>query len=77
VLALPDFLVWVCRPFIAAYWGWGGYLASMRETRLYDAVAMNTDTWITPSGIALAVLLLHGAFAALATLHGLERARWA
>ena len=35
VLALPDAIGWITRPFIAAYWSWSGFLQSMRETRLY------------------------------------------
>jgi ABC-type multidrug transport system ATPase subunit len=37
VLALPDALTWVCRPFINAYWGWAGFMNSMQTTRIYDA----------------------------------------
>ncbi|MDR2844966.1 MAG: ABC transporter permease, partial [Puniceicoccales bacterium] len=37
VLALPDALTWVCRPFINAYWGWAGFMNSMQSTRIYDA----------------------------------------
>ena len=37
VLALPDALIWVCRPFINAYWGWAGFMNSMQSTRIYDA----------------------------------------
>jgi ABC-type multidrug transport system ATPase subunit len=37
VLALPPALVWVCRPFINAYWGWAGFMRSMHAERIYDA----------------------------------------
>jgi len=37
VLALPEVLTWLCRPFINAYWGWAGYFSSMMDTRLFDA----------------------------------------
>ena len=59
VLALPDVLVWVCRPFINAYWGWGGYLGSMRTTRLYDAYRVDSDAWIPAPELAVSVLILH------------------
>ncbi|MDR2983175.1 MAG: ABC transporter ATP-binding protein/permease [Puniceicoccales bacterium] len=37
VLALPEVLTWVCRPFINAYWGWSGFMKSMQAERVYDA----------------------------------------
>ena len=50
VLALPDWLALVTRPFIAAYWSWSGYLQTLRETRLYDLVTFagttSLDAWI-------------------------------
>jgi ABC-type multidrug transport system ATPase subunit len=51
VLALPDWLATITRPFIAAYWGWSGYLETLKETRFYDiALAVShtpLETWIT------------------------------
>ena len=41
VLALPDYLTWICRPFINAFWGWSGYLKTMQNTYFYDAYTMN------------------------------------
>jgi ABC-type multidrug transport system ATPase subunit len=50
VLALPDWLAMVTRPFIAAYWSWSGYLQTLKETRLYDLVTFGgsatLDTWM-------------------------------
>jgi len=60
VLALPDALVWVCRPFITAYWGWAGYLASMRETRIFDAFRMHNTEWVASPELAVAILSLQG-----------------
>ena len=49
VLALPDWLATITRPFIAAYWSWAGYLQTLKETRLYDLVTFagstTLDTW--------------------------------
>jgi ABC-type multidrug transport system ATPase subunit len=59
VLALPDWLVWITRPFIAAYWGWSGYLKSLADYRIYDIVRQTTHTWLAPQGLAAAVLLAH------------------
>ena len=38
VLAMPDFVSTFCRPFIAAYWGWSGYLKTMENSPNYDIV---------------------------------------
>jgi len=50
VLALPDWLATITRPFIAAYWSWSGYLQTLKETRLYDLVTSagspTLDTWM-------------------------------
>ena len=50
VLALPDWLATITRPFIAAYWSWSGYLQTLRDTRLYDLVTFSgsatLDTWM-------------------------------
>jgi hypothetical protein len=76
VLALPDVLVWVCRPFINAYWGWGGYLGSMRDTRLYDAYRVDSDAWIPVPGLAVSVLVLHFLVGALMVFWGCQQKRW-
>ena len=31
VLALPEIVSTLCRPFIAAYWGWSGYLKTLSD----------------------------------------------
>jgi ABC-type multidrug transport system ATPase subunit len=61
VLALPEALVWLCRPFINAYWGWAGYLSSMRDSRLFDAFRMTDSSYLPSIGMALAVLILQAA----------------
>jgi ABC-type multidrug transport system ATPase subunit len=58
-LALPEWLSTLCRPFIAAYWGWSGYLQTFGETRYFDIVRQSTETWIAPYPLGLAVLLIH------------------
>jgi ABC-type multidrug transport system ATPase subunit len=76
VLALPEGLVWVCRPFINAYWGWAGYFGSMIETRFYDAYRLqNTDLIPAPS-LAAAVLSVHFALGALMVFWGCQKKRW-
>ncbi|WP_308986152.1 ATP-binding cassette domain-containing protein [Thalassobacterium sedimentorum] len=76
VLALPDMLVWLCRPFINAYWGWAGYFGSMRATRLYDAYRVDSNEWIPSPGLAATVLLLHFLVGAAMVFWGCQRKRW-
>jgi hypothetical protein len=59
VLALPELVSMVCRPFIAAYWGWSGYLKTLANFRHYDIVRQSTDTHIADLNICLLVLGLH------------------
>ena len=59
VLALPDTVSMLCRPFIAAYWGWSGYLKTLSAFPLYDIVRQSTNTQIADFNICLLVLSLH------------------
>ena len=76
VLALPEVLVWICRPFINAYWGWGGYFGSMRDTRHYDAYRVDSNEWIPTPELAAAVLLLHCLVGAAMVFWGCQQKRW-
>jgi ABC-type multidrug transport system ATPase subunit len=76
VLALPDALTWICRPFINAYWGWGGYFSSMMETRLFDAYRLESSEWIPSPGLALAVLGAHALIGAAMVFWGCHQKRW-
>lgn len=58
-LALPDWLSTICRPFIAAYWGWSGYLQTFRDTRYFDIVRQSSETWVAPFPLGMLVLSLH------------------
>lgn len=59
VLALPQFLEVVSRPLIAAYWGWSGYLQTLREERYYDLVRLTAQTGLSPENLSAVVLVLH------------------
>lgn len=78
VLALPEALKWVCRPFIGTYWGWAGYMSSMKHTRIYDAYIQTKPDWeFVPSpSLAAAVLLLHFAAAAAVVFWGCKTRKW-
>ncbi|MGJ3244133.1 MAG: ATP-binding cassette domain-containing protein [Opitutales bacterium] len=76
VLALPDALVWICRPFINAFWGWSGYLTSMRESGLYDAYRLHHDSWLASPLIAAGALLVHALAGAALAFYGCHQKRW-
>jgi len=65
-LALPEWLSLACRPFIAAYWGWSGYLKTLETTRHYDIVKQASETYIAPYSACLTVLAFHVALSLLA-----------
>lgn len=58
-LALPPWLAEFCRPFIAAYWGWSGYLRTLDSTRYFQLVSDSTKTEISEFDLAMVVLSLH------------------
>lgn len=67
VLALPDFLGSLIRPFIAAYWSWSGVLQTLKGERYYDIVQMVVQTALSPASLCIWVLCSHiviGLFAA-------------
>jgi ABC-type multidrug transport system ATPase subunit len=59
VLALPKSISLLCRPFIAAYWGWSGYLKTLSASPLYEIVKESTTTFIADFNLCLLVLSLH------------------
>ncbi len=65
VLALPEIVSTFCRPFIAAYWGWSGYLKTLAAFRHYDIVRQSTDTYIADFDQSLLLLILHTLVGAL------------
>jgi len=67
-LALPEWLSTICRPFIAAYWGWSGYLQTFRDTRYFDIVRQSTETWISSYPLSLVVLGVHVMLAVIAAM---------
>ena len=59
VLALPDWVGAVTRPFIAAYWSWSGVLQTLRTERYYDIVQTVIQTALAPAALCLWVLCSH------------------
>ena len=76
VLALPDAVVWLLRPFINAYWSWAGYFGSMKDYQIYDAYRMGELSWLPGAGPGAIALLLHIALGVALVLFGLRRRRW-
>lgn len=59
-LALPEWVSFICRPFIAAYWGWSGYLQTLASTPHYDVVKQATTTQISSYAASVGVVGMHG-----------------
>lgn len=76
VLALPDAVVWLLRPFINAYWSWAGYFASMKDYQVYDAYRMGDVSWLPSAWLAAAVLALHMLTGAAMVWFGCRRKQW-
>jgi len=72
VLALPEVMRWVTQPFIAAYWGWSGYLRTLESFRQYDVVQQASKTEIAGYAICIAVLVLHFVVVWVATMVGVR-----
>jgi len=75
VLALPDWMGGVVRPFIAAYWSWSGVLGTLRGERTYDIVQMVVQTALSPGSLCLWVLTFHVLCGILLTTLGCSRSR--
>lgn len=75
VLALPEFLVWICRPFINAYWGWAGYFGSMISTRFYDAYRLESSEMIPSPALACWVLFAQFCVGACFVFWGCQKKR--
>jgi len=76
VLALPKALGWITRPFISAYWGWSGYIETMRDTRFYDVIKMTSRTDLAPLIMCGWVLLAHVLAGLILAWFGARESRW-
>jgi ABC-type multidrug transport system ATPase subunit len=75
VLALPQWLGTITRPFIAAYWSWSGMLQTLRGERYYDIAAMVIQTTLSAGDVCLMVLLVHIVAGLLLAYQGCQRTR--
>jgi ABC-type multidrug transport system ATPase subunit len=76
LLALPDWAGTITRPFIAAYWGWSGYLQTLRDTRFYELVTAVSSTPLSPFQASVGVLVVHTVLALFIAHLGCERSAW-
>jgi ABC-type multidrug transport system ATPase subunit len=76
VLALPHALGSITQPFISAYWGWSGYLETMRDTRFYDVVVKTSQTSLAPYAICAWVLAAHVFAGLILAYFGARESRW-
>ncbi len=79
VLALPAALTWVCRPFINSYWGWSGYMESMKALPLftaYTASMPDPHAYVATNALGLTVLLVQGLFGVCLVVYGCQQKRW-
>ncbi len=78
VLALPEALKWVCRPFIATYWGWAGYMTSMKDTPIYDAFSLTkiTPEFMPSPWLSCAVLAIQAMLALIFIFIGCYQKKW-
>lgn len=76
VLALPDSLLWICRPFINAFWAWAGYFNAMTHSRLYDAFRLTNERWLPSAEISLILLCLQSLAGIGLIFYGCRRLRW-
>jgi ABC transport system ATP-binding/permease protein len=76
VLALPAALSWITRPFIASYWGWSGFIQTLRDTRFYEAVLSVTQTKLAAAPLCVWVLGCHIVLGLLLAYVGSKNSRW-
>lgn len=75
VLKLPEWMEWICRPFINAYWAWSGMVRTMLDSRYYDAVIQAYQgRTIDILGCAI-VLAIQGLLGLILVFRGITRIR--
>lgn len=76
VLALPQALSWLTKPFIASYWGWSGFIQTMHDTRFYDAMVNVSQTKLAAGGLCFWVLITHVIIGVLIAYMGCKNSQW-
>tara|TARA_R100000027_G_scaffold66532_1_gene62665 strand:+ start:1021 stop:2703 length:1683 start_codon:yes stop_codon:yes gene_type:complete len=73
VLTLPEPFSEVVRTVITTYWGWASYLASFRDTGLYDAAVFVSNETVPPYALSLLVLAIQVLSAMILVASGVFR----
>jgi hypothetical protein len=73
VLALPELLGTLVRPFVSAYWSWSGILQTLKEERYYDIVQTVVQSPLSSLSLCIWILLAHIAAGLVVTFIGCER----
>lgn len=76
VLALPDVLSVITRPFIASYWGWSGFIQTLRDTRFYEAIQLVSQTKLAAAPLSIWVLVAHVIVGLFIAYTGCKSSRW-
>jgi ABC-type multidrug transport system ATPase subunit len=76
VLALPSALGAITRPFIASYWGWSGFVQTLRDTRFYEAVLKVTQTELSAAPLCIWALTCHVLLGLIVAYVGSKNSRW-
>jgi hypothetical protein len=76
VLALPATVAFLTRPFIASYWGWSGFIQTLRETRFYDAIQLVSQTKLAAAPLCVWVLVTHIVLGLFIAYTGCKSSRW-
>jgi len=75
VLALPENIEAVTRPFISAYWAWSGSVEAL-EAKVHDSVKSVIDTGLSVQNACLYALGAHILVALIAAWAGACRPQW-
>lgn len=75
VLALPESIESITRPFISAYWAWSGSIDSMNPS-YRNAIDAVTETSFQASSSCHYLLAIHIAVGLIASYIGLKRHHW-
>ena len=75
VLALPESIEGITKPFISAYWAWSGSIDSMHP-QYRNAINAVTETSFQSSNACLYLLGIHIAIGLIASYIGLKRHHW-
>ena len=76
ILALPEFLAWLIRPMISAYWAWSGYIQTLKDSRFYDLISSITETPVASYAGSLWLLGVHLGLGLFLSYAGIRRSAW-